>query len=114
MFHLDAVDDEMRRAAAYEREGHTARTLLRLDDLRVVLVVMKAGSRIKEHQADGSACIHALCGHLRVRLPDRTVDVPAGRLLALAGGLRHDVEAVADSAFLLTLPAPSRRRPRRR
>ena len=29
LFDLDAVDGEMRGAAAYERDGHTARTLLR-------------------------------------------------------------------------------------
>jgi len=32
VFDLDAVDDEMRRAAPYERDGHTTRTLLHLDD----------------------------------------------------------------------------------
>jgi len=38
-----------------------------------------------------------------VRVANNAVDVPAGRLLVLERGLRHDVEAVAESAFLLTL-----------
>jgi quercetin dioxygenase-like cupin family protein len=102
-FDLTAVDSELRQKDAYQRDGHTARTLTRKPDLRIVLVVMKAGARIAEHHADETASIHALSGHVRLCLPDETADLAAGRLLVLERGLKHDVEAVADSAFLLTL-----------
>jgi quercetin dioxygenase-like cupin family protein len=102
-FDLGAVDREMRQDGAYLREGHTARTLVRAPDLRVVLVVMKAGARIAEHHADETASVHTLSGHLRLRLPDKTVDLPPRGLLVLEKGLRHDVEATEESAFLLTL-----------
>jgi quercetin dioxygenase-like cupin family protein len=103
IFDLASLDAEMRREDAYQREGHTARTLVREQDLRVVLVVMKMGARIAEHQANDTASVHALSGHVRLQLSDKTADLPAGRLLVLERGLRHDVEAVAESAFLLTL-----------
>jgi hypothetical protein len=32
--------------AAFDRDGHTARTLVRADDLRIVRVVTRAGARI--------------------------------------------------------------------
>ena len=102
-FDLATIDAELRRQDAYEREGHTARTLVREQDLRIVLIVMKAGARIAEHQANDTASILALGGHLRLRLPDREAELPAGRLLVLERGLRHDVEAVVESSFLLTL-----------
>jgi quercetin dioxygenase-like cupin family protein len=103
VFDLASIDAEMRREDAYEREGHTARTLVREQDLRIVLVVMKAGARIAEHRATDTASVHTLSGHVRLQLPDKAADLPAGRLLVLERGLRHDVEAVAESAFLLTL-----------
>ena len=102
-FDLGAVDREMRQEAAYLREGHTARTLVREPDLRVVLVVMKAGARIAEHRADETASVHTLSGRIRLRLPDQTVELPPRGLLVLPKGLRHDVEAAEESAFLLTL-----------
>jgi quercetin dioxygenase-like cupin family protein len=71
--------------------------------MRVVLVVMNVGARLAEHRANETASIHALRGHVRLKLPDRTADLPAGGLLVLERGLRHDVEAVAESTFLLTL-----------
>jgi quercetin dioxygenase-like cupin family protein len=103
MFDLAAVDSELRKEDAYQREGHTARTLVRKPDLRIVLVVMKAGARIAEHRADETASVHALSGHLRLRLPDKVADLATGRLLVIERELKHDVEAVAESAFLLTL-----------
>lgn len=102
-FDLAAIDAELRQDASYAREGHTARTLVRETDLRVVLVVMRAGARIAEHHAKDTASVHTLTGHVRLRLRDEVAAVPAGRLLVLERGLPHDVEAVTDSAFLLTL-----------
>jgi len=40
---------------------------------------------------------------VRLHLPDRAVDLPAGSLLVLEKALPHDVEAIEDSTFLLTL-----------
>ena len=102
-FDLAPIVAEMRREEVYEREGHTARTLAREEDLRVVLVVVKGGGVIKEHRANGTASMHVLSGHLHVRLRDRWVDLPGGHLLMLERGLPHNVEALDESVFLLTL-----------
>lgn len=106
MFDLSAIDSELRAADAYAREGHTARTLLRADDLRIVAIVMKAGARMGEHHANATAAVHGLRGHVRLHLPDGTRDVRAGQLLVLDRGIQHDVEAVINSALLLTLAWP--------
>ena len=102
-FDLGAIEREMRQEEPYRREGHTARTLVHAPDLRVVLVAIKGGSRIAEHHASKSASVHTISGHVRLHLPDRTVELPAGQMLVLGPGLSHDVEAATDSAFVLTL-----------
>ncbi len=104
-FELDlaGADRELRAEDAYKRDGHTARTLVREPAMRIVLVVMRGGAKIAQHRSQDTASIHAITGHVRLALPTRTVDLPAGRLLVIAPRLAHDVEAVTDSAFLLTL-----------
>ena len=102
-FDLGAIEREMRQEEVYEHNGHTARTLVRAPDLRVQLIVMKGGSRMAEHQASASASIHALSGQLLLHLPERRVELAAGQLLVLGGGLRHDIEAATDSSLVLTL-----------
>jgi len=91
----------------YQRDGQAARTLVRTPDLRVVLVVLRRGTRIAEHHANETVSIHTIAGHLRLHLPERVVELEAGQLLVLAPGLPHDVEASGDSAFILTLGAPA-------
>ena len=100
---LGSIERELRQQDAYLREGHTARTLVRESDLRLVLVAMRTGSHIAEHHTDKTASVHALSGHVRLRLPDRIVDLTSGQIFVIEPGLRHAVDAVADSAFLLTL-----------
>jgi len=48
---------------------------------------------------------HVTEGQLRVSVGGSDVDVPAGSVLVLARGERHAVEALEDSAFLLTVAA---------
>lgn len=100
---LAAAERELRAEDAYRLDGHTARTLVREPALRIVLIVIRAGAKIAEHHTEAIASIHALVGHVRLALPERTVDLPAGKLLVIASDLAHDVEAVDDSMFLLTL-----------
>ena len=83
--------------------GHNAKTLVKHPDFRVVLIVLKAGARMHEHSTDQCVTIHALSGHLRVHLPARTLELVQGALLALGQTVVHDVEALADSVFVLSL-----------
>jgi quercetin dioxygenase-like cupin family protein len=88
------------------KNGHNAKTLVKYDSLRVVLIGLKAQSRIPPHQTEGRVSIHTIRGHVHVRAEGRTFSLPAGTLLALDKGLRHDVEALEDSAFLLSIAWP--------
>jgi quercetin dioxygenase-like cupin family protein len=108
LFDLATIEQEMRSEEPYAREGHTARTLVREDELRVVLIAMKDGARVAAHTVDETVAIQTLTGRLRVPLPrlagqreDRMVELPIGRLLVLPPGIEHGVEAVGDSALLL-------------
>jgi quercetin dioxygenase-like cupin family protein len=71
-----------------------------------VLITLKAGGRIEDHQAEGSISTHCLTGKLRLLLPHQSVELPAGSLLTLERALSHDVEALEDSSFLLTIAWP--------
>ena len=89
-----------------EPAGRSSKTLVKYADLRIVLIAMKAKMRMHEHKAAGRISVHTLSGHIRLHLPDHSVDLPAGHLLALDQCVPHDVEALSESAFLLTLSWP--------
>lgn len=106
-FDLTAEIERLEAEAAWS-SGQNAKTLVKYDDLRVVLTVFRAGIRIADHKTEGRISIHALRGHLQVRGAGRTFSLRAGGLLALDQGVVHQMEAVEDSAFLLTIAWPGR------
>jgi len=90
------------------QSGQNARTLVKYDDLRVVLTALKANTRLPGHKTEGRLSIQMLSGHIRMNASGRTFDLRAGSFLALDRGTRHDGEALEDSAFLLTIAWPGR------
>lgn len=88
--------------------GHNARTIIKYDDVRVVLTVLQIGSKIPEHKTDGRISVHVLSGHIQLRASGRTFSLRAGGLLALDHGVPHGIEALEESAFLLTIAWPGR------
>jgi quercetin dioxygenase-like cupin family protein len=106
-FDLAIELDQLHRDESWlQTTGRSSKTLVKYQDLRIVLIAMKANTRMHEHTAAGRISVHALNGHILLHLPDRVVDLPAGHLLALDQCVPHDVEATEDSAFLLTLSWP--------
>lgn len=97
------------RAETTWNTGQNARTLIKYDDLRVVLIALAAKTRMPEHKAEGRIAVHVLSGHIQVRASGRTFNLRAGGLLAIDQGVPHDVEALEESALLLTIAWPGER-----
>ncbi len=77
-------------------------------DLRVVRMALQAGMRVEEHQAEGRISVQTITGHSRMRTSGRTFGLPARSLLTLDRATVHDVEALEESAFMLTIAWPER------
>jgi quercetin dioxygenase-like cupin family protein len=100
---LSTVEAELRREDAYAREGHTARTLVREPDLRIVFVAMQEGASMTDHQVDQTGAIQVLTGRVRLRFPERVVELMTGQLFIVPAGVKHEVDAAIESTFLLTI-----------
>jgi quercetin dioxygenase-like cupin family protein len=61
-----------------------------------------------EHKTDGRISFHVLSGHIRLNALGRTFDLLPGSLLALDQRVPHAIEALQESAFLLTIAWPGR------
>lgn len=86
--------------------GKNSRTLVKHGSFRVVLMALKSGTRVQEHKADGPISIQTVAGRVSIRASERTFVLPAGSLLALDRATVHDVEALEESAILLTIAWP--------
>lgn len=88
---------------------HTANTLVKYPDLRIVLVALKASGTLHEHRTSGRISIQTLTGELTLHVRNGTIEMPAGHLVTLDHDLVHDVVAEVNSVFLLTIVWPERR-----
>ena len=104
---LAAEIESLHKEDAWLQEtGPSSKTLVKHADLRIVLLAMRKKMSVHEHRTAARISLQTLAGHIRLKLPDRTVELPAGQLLVLDQCVPHDVEAEEDSAFLLTLSWP--------
>jgi quercetin dioxygenase-like cupin family protein len=82
---IEHTVDELLGSDALARDGRTARTLVKSGPLRLLLVAIKAGGEMQEHQAAGPT----------------TIQTVRGRVTIAGGGVDH----VLPQGEVLTLPA---------
>ena len=98
----------LRKEESWQRGiGRSSRTLVKQQDFRIVLVLMKAKTSLTEHRANARISIQTVSGRIRVRVRNENiVELPTAGLLALDSSIPYDIEAVRESAFLLTISWP--------
>lgn len=97
--------EELRNSQEWE-SGIAKKVLIRYPDLQVTLRRMMANTRIPTHHNPGRICVQTLLGHIRMRADGKLFDLPQGAMLVLDRAVTHDVEAVEESTFLLTVAYP--------
>ena len=88
-------------------QGMTSKLLLKTDDLRVLIIAMESGAKMKEHHSDGRISIHVARGAIRVRVEGKIEELTSQQLLVIDKSIKHDVEAVETSVFVLTIAWPT-------
>ena len=89
------------KGAGYERQSKAGG---RFRSRAVTGTARKPGAFVRS--AAGRISVQCVAGHMRMHVGGQAFDLPAGHLLALDRALSHDVEALEDSAFLLTISWP--------
>ena len=97
----------LRREPAWAQGDRNAKTLVKEPDLRVVLTVLKQGASLREHRVPGTATVQVLSGRARLHLASRQVDVSTGGVVSLERDLPHDLEALEESAVLISIAWPA-------
>lgn len=102
-FDLVREQEQLRQEQSYGSGDRNAKTLVKEPGITIVLTVMRGGAQLKEHKVAGPISVQALAGHIRLRTADDVVDLQAGQIMTLLASIAHIVEAVEESAFLLTI-----------
>lgn len=102
-FDSETVLQELEREEAFWSSRRAASSLVKEEELTVVLTTVLKGETIREHAAPNPAFIFVLEGEIVMRFADDEKRLAKGQGVALAGGARHSVDAPADARFLVVL-----------
>lgn len=110
-FDLDQLADEHLATARDSTHGRSAHTIVggQGNALRHLLLALRAGEGLAEHESPGEATLQVLRG--RVTLGTETAtgscELRAGHLVEIPDE-RHDLQALEDSVVVLTTSIPQR------
>ncbi len=101
---LSDLADKHLAAAREASSGRSAETVYGGHDrtLRQTLIALAAGQQLDEHENPGQATVHVLHGRVAMVAGDDRAEAGAGELVVVPDS-RHRLEALADSAVLLTV-----------
>ncbi len=97
---------EMKAGEQWKNSHRGAKTLIKNDALRIVLVALSKGMRLDEHKAEGAITVSVAEGSVRFTASGEDRVLATGAVLTLAGGIPHTVEALEESAFVVTVAQP--------
>ena len=103
-FSLQAMARELLERARGSSGGRTAATVIGGHEkvLRQTVIAMVKGAALGEHENPGEASVHVLVGRVRLSTGEHSWEGRHGDLLVVPGSA-HSLEALEDSAVLLTV-----------
>jgi quercetin dioxygenase-like cupin family protein len=101
---LTALARELLASARTKTSGRSAKTIFGGHNrvLRQTVIALTAGSSLDEHENPGEATVQVLVGRIVLRAGDVQWEGSPGDHLVVPLA-RHSVDALEDSAFLLTV-----------
>jgi quercetin dioxygenase-like cupin family protein len=103
MFDLGVEIGHLMEEGAWQRGQRNSITLRKGEGMNVVLVVMKAGDKLKEHAARGPSSLSVREGRIRFMVAEEVAEAGSDTLLTCGAGVGHKVEALSDAVCLLTI-----------
>jgi quercetin dioxygenase-like cupin family protein len=86
--------------AANDRHGSS---LVKGEGINVALMMLKKGAKLQEHHTRAPITVQVIEGRINFVAKDKTQLVTAGTMVALDRAIEHSVEALEESALVLTV-----------
>lgn len=105
-FSINNEIEKLLKEPGWLTNDRNAVTLQKNPKLRVVLISLRKGAVLHEHKVEGPITIMVLSGNINFIVGEEKVNTKANGMIVLERAIPHDVEALEDSTFILTIIQP--------
>lgn len=78
-------------------------TIFKSAAMRIVLIGLHENAELKPHKANGTISVQVLEGKIKFATEHQSTQIGKGQMIVLHQNLTHNVKALTESFFLLTL-----------
>lgn len=103
---IDKETDVLKKETAWTDGDRNAVTLQKNPKLRVVLISLRKRATLKEHKVEGPITLLVISGKISFIVGNDKINAGANDLIVLEKTIPHDVKALEDSVFILTVIQP--------
>ena len=97
----------LKREKPWTDHGHDAITIFRRQNARAVLIVLKADSKIRQHETKASVILQLIEGRVCVHLNDEAIELGPNMLVSIESHVAYEIEARGKDVTLLLTFCPS-------
>ena len=90
-------------ALSYNDLKPNVSVLLETENTKEIRILMKAGQIMKEHQTPFPIVVEIFDGSIEFGVNGKILQLTKGDLLALEGGVPHNLQSISDSIIRLSL-----------
>lgn len=102
-FSIDCETDKLKSENAWLAGDRNAVPLQKNSNLRVVLISLHKGATLHEHKVEGPITLFVLSGKKNFIAGEEKVILDGNEFIVLEKATPHDVEALEDTTFILTI-----------
>ena len=102
-FSLISMAEKLMEEAAAATSGRASLTLVHGSEMTLVLVALKAGTTLEDHQAPAAATVITLSGDIIFTTSGEKITLEQGEAVTFTADILHAVYASEDSAFLIII-----------
>jgi quercetin dioxygenase-like cupin family protein len=105
-FSIEKETNKLKNEPTWSENDRNSITLQKNSRLRVVLISMHKGADLREHTLEGPITLYVVAGKINFTAEVDSVELKTNELVVLERTIPHNVEALEDTTFILTIIQP--------
>jgi len=94
--------EQLKDEKAWEKNDRNGITVFKSSNITLVITALQKDATIEDNIVDGFITLQVLDGSARITTPDGEVDTVKNQIIAFHPKVKHSIQALSDTIFLLT------------